>query len=169
MHATHRVLVASLLGAFALVATYGAAHALPQRPMLTVDVAEQMAVACAKFAEEQGFNPLNIAVVDEQGNLIYFRRKRDSYRGSAEIAINKAWTAAKFPFSTRFIGEKIVNRDPNKVHGIQFMDRVTIFPGGLPVMAGDYHIGAIGVSGESAANDEKCAQAGLDAVQDMLQ
>ena len=145
------------------------AHALEMRPLLTVDIAEKIALACEKFGEKEGYRPLNIAVVDEQGNLIYFRRKRASFRGSAEIAINKAWSSAKFPFSTRFIGDKIVNGDPKKIHGFQFMDRIIIFAGGLPIKAGKHHIGAVGVSGASANQDEACAQAGIDAVKGMLQ
>lgn len=144
------------------------AHALEMRPLLTVDIAEKIALACEKFGKKQGYRPLNIAVVDEQGNLIYFRRERGSFRGSAEIAINKAWSSAKFPFSTRFIGEKIVNGNPKKVHGFQFLDRIIIFAGGLPIKAGKHHIGAVGVSGASADQDEACAQAGIDAVKRML-
>ena len=156
--------IGALLGMLVMTS----AHAIEMHPVLTLDIAEKMALACEKFGEQEGYRPLNIAVVDEQGHLIYFRRKRDSFRGSAEIATNKAWTSAKFPFPTRFMGEKIVNREPPKVHGIQYMDRLIIFPGGLPVMALDHHIGAIGVSGATGDQDEACAQAGIDAVKDML-
>jgi glc operon protein GlcG len=156
------------LGALLCLTVFSTAHAIEMRPLLTVDIAEKMALACEKFGEQEGYRPLNIAVVDEQGHLIYFRRKRDSFRGSSEIAINKAWSAAQFPFPTRFMGEKIVNRDPQKVHGIQFMNRLIIFPGGLPIMAGNHHIGAIGVSGATGDQDEACAQTGIDAVKDMM-
>ena len=44
------------------------------------------------------------------------------------------------------------------------------FAGGLPVMnAAGEHIGSIGVSGASSGDDELYAQAGIDAVADMLQ
>jgi uncharacterized protein GlcG (DUF336 family) len=164
-----RQLVGTTLGALLLMAGIHTANAIEMRPLLTLDIAEKMALACEAFGEKEGYRPLNIAVVDEQGNLIYFRRSRDSFRGSIDIAINKAWTSAKFPFPTRFLGDKIVNADPNKVHGIQFMDRLIIFPGGLPVISGKHHIGAIGVSGATGDQDEACAQAGIDAVKDMLQ
>ena len=164
MNRTSRFLVAAAAGLIFLT-TFTTAQALEQRPILSVAVAEKMALACEKFGEQQGFKPLNIAIVDEQGNLIYFRRKRDSYRGSIEIAINKAWTSAKFPFPTRLLGEAIVNREPGKVHGIQFMERLIIFPGGLPIMSGKHHVGAIGVSGATGDQDEACAKAGLEAAQ----
>ena len=39
----------------------------------------------------------------------------------------------------------------------------------LPIMSGDgYHLGGIGVSGDSGANDAICAQAGIDAAADDL-
>ncbi|MCH8843515.1 MAG: heme-binding protein [SAR324 cluster bacterium] len=162
-----RLFVAAMAAVFFMLSV-APAISLEMRPLLTLDIAEKIALACEIFGEREGYRPLNIAVVDEQGNLIYFRRSRNSFRGSADIAINKAWTSAKFPFSTRFLGEKIVNRDPNVVHGIQFVDRLIVFPGGLPIMAGEHHIGAVGVSGATGDQDEACAQAGIDAVKDLL-
>ena len=162
-----RLFVAAMAAVFFMLSV-APAISLEMRPLLTLDIAEKIALACEIFGEREGYRPLNIAVVDEQGNLIYFRRSRDSFRGSADIAINKAWTSAKFPFTTRFLGEKIVNRDPNVVHGIQFVDRLIVFPGGLPIMAGEHHIGAVGVSGATGDQDEACAQAGIDAVKDLL-
>ncbi len=42
--------------------------------------------------------------------------------------------------------------------------------GGLPIQAGGAIIGGIGISGApSGETDEKCAQAGLDAIQDDLE
>jgi glc operon protein GlcG len=46
---------------------------------------------------------------------------------------------------------------------------IIAFAGGLPIMsAGGAHVGAIGVSGGTADQDEQCAQAGLDAAKDAL-
>ena len=47
---------------------------------------------------------------------------------------------------------------------IAHLDDVITFAGGLPIMAGGVHIGGIGVSGNTADNDEVCAQAAIDAV-----
>ncbi|ETX06146.1 MAG: hypothetical protein ETSY2_18885, partial [Candidatus Entotheonella gemina] len=142
---------------------------LPRVPTLTTEIAEKMAIACEKYGQAQeGWRPLNIAIVDAGGELFYFRRDPTSFKGSIEIAINKAWTATRFGFPTRAIGG-IVNSEPGKVHGIQFMDRLIIFPGGQPIVAADTVIGGIGVSGATGDQDEECAKAGLDAVKDMLQ
>jgi uncharacterized protein GlcG (DUF336 family) len=107
---------------------------------------------------------MNIAVLDAGGGLLYFRRHPDAFRGSVDISINKAWTATQFGFPTRLFGEVIIKA----ANGIQFTPRLIIFPGGLPIKAGDALIGGIGVSGATGDQDEECAQAGLDAVKDML-
>ena len=141
---------------------------LPREPMMTTELAETIAVTCHEYAKQQeGWRPLNIAIVDDGGELFYFRRDPTSFQGSIEIAINKAWTATRFGFPTRGLGD-LVNREPGKVHGIQFMDRLIIFAGGLPIVADGTIIGGVGVSGATGDQDEECAQAGLDAVADML-
>ena len=71
---------------------------------------------------------VNIAVLDDGGGLLYFRRHPGAFRGSVDISINKAWTATQFGFPTRFFGSTIVNAAP----GIQYTPRLIIFPGGLP-------------------------------------
>ena len=141
---------------------------LPRVPALTTELAETIAITCAEYGKKQeGWRALNIAIVDDGGELFYFRRDPMSFKGSIEVAINKAWTATRFGFPTRAIGG-IVNQEPGKVHGIQFMDRLIIFPGGLPIIADGTVIGGVGVSGATGDQDEECAQAGLDAVKDML-
>jgi glc operon protein GlcG len=146
-------------GAVLAAGMSSSAFALDNKPVLSIEVAEKMALACDKFANSKGWK-VNIAVLDEGGGLLYFRRHPASFRGSVDIAINKAWTATQFGFPSRFFGSTIVNAAP----GIQYTPRLIIFPGGLPVKAGDALIGGIGVSGVTGDQDEECAQVGLDAV-----
>ena len=55
------------------------------------------------------------------------------------------------------------------MEGIAPVPGIATFAGGLPIMTGSgAQIGGIGVSGASADEDEQCAQAGIDAVADML-
>jgi glc operon protein GlcG len=142
---------------------FGSAHALDQKPVLSVDVAEKMALACDAYAKSHGWK-MNIAVLDDGGGLLYFRRDPASFRGSVDISINKAWTATQFGFPSRTFGEMIVKR----AEGIQYTPRLIIFPGGLPVRAGDALVGGIGVSGATGDQDEECAKVGLDAAKDLL-
>src|SRR2546422_11168667 len=71
---------------------------------------------------------MNIAVLDDGGGLLYFRRDPASFRGSVDISINKAWTATQFGFPTRLFGESIVKA----ADGIQYTPRLIIFPVGCP-------------------------------------
>lgn len=145
----------------------GQAAALEQRPILTLDMAKRMAEACEAFRAEKGWRPVNIAIYDEGADLKYFLRQEDAFRGSIQIAQLKGQTAANFPRSTRQFGEFAYGGD--RPHGIQEVPGVVVFPGGLPIITRDgHHIGGIGVSGDTSDQDEQCAQAGLDAIADML-
>lgn len=153
----------ALIGIMVSLVGAAPANALPRKPVLTTAVAEKMALACEAYSKQKGWK-MNIAVVDRGGELLYFRRDIDSFRGSIKIAINKAWTSSKFGFPSRLFGEVIIKR----ANGIQLMPRLIIFPGGLPIKVGKVLIGGIGVSGASGDQDEECAKAGLAAVKGML-
>ncbi len=49
------------------------ASALETKPVLSVEIAEKMALACDKYAASKGWK-VNIAVLDDGGGLLYFRR-----------------------------------------------------------------------------------------------
>jgi len=164
MRVSIRVTGTLLIAAALAAAAPGAASALDKKPVLSVEAAEKMALACERLAKTNGWK-LNIAVLDDGGGLLYFRRDPGSFRGSVDISINKAWTATQFGFPSRLWGEVIVKR----AEGIQYTPRLIIFPGGLPIKAGDALIGGIGVSGATGDQDEECAKAGLEAAKDLLQ
>ena len=158
------------LGAIAVVAmTAGGAladgHGLPKVPMLTLEIAKKMAAACEAMSVEKGWR-MDIAVVDRGADLVLFHRMDNAFLVSTEIAIDKAKTSASLPFPTRMVAEIAHGKDgaSGPVPGIAHVDGVITFAGGLPIMVGDAHIGGIGVSGNSADNDEVCAQAAIDAV-----
>jgi uncharacterized protein GlcG (DUF336 family) len=52
--------------------------------------------------------------------------------------------------------------------GLALVPGVLSIPGGLPIKVGDVLVGAIGVGGSMPDNDELCAQAGLDAIKELL-
>lgn len=134
-----------------------------KKTVLGIETARKMADACVAMAKEKGWK-MNIAILDDGGNLKYFERMDGAFRGSIQIAQLKANTSTMFPFPTKALGE-VAQRVPGIVH----VPGLVTFEGGLPIMtAGGEHIGAIGVSGAKAEEDGLCAQAGLDAVKDML-
>ncbi len=136
------------------------AIAQQKKTTLGLDAAKKMTAACEQYARKEGWNMV-IAVVDAGGELKQFSRMDNAFRASIEIAHLKANTSSGFPFSTRQVGEVAQQRVPGIVH----VPGIVTFAGGLPIItASGEHIGAIGVSGGTADQDEVCAQAALDAV-----
>ena len=121
--------------------------------------------ACAgavAHAESLGLH-INVAVVDTGGTLAAFLRQPGAFLHSVDIAIDKAYTAASFGFSTALWGD-VVGQDELLRIGLNQRPRLVMFGGGLPVVEGGERLGGIGVSGGSAAQDEACARAGLRAI-----
>jgi glc operon protein GlcG len=114
---------------------------------------------------------INISVVGSGANEIFFERMDCAYLGSGDVARHKAETSARFPFPTRGVEQLAYGKDlkGGTLPGLAHVPGIVAFAGGLPVMTDDKaHIGAIGVSGGTADQDETCAQAGIDAVKDAL-
>ena len=142
---------------------FNIASAQESKVFLTQATAQKMAAACEAKAKAEGWKII-IAIVDDGGVLKHFTRMDDSFLISVEISQMKANTAAGIPFSSRKFGEIAT-----QVKGIELTPRTATFPGGLPIItASGRHLGGIGVSGASGDQDEACAQAGLDAVKDLL-
>jgi uncharacterized protein GlcG (DUF336 family) len=156
------------------IVTFGlfaaSAAALDKKPVITLELAKKMIVGCEAKAQQQGWK-MNIAVVDNGANLVAFERMDGAYLGSGYVAQHKAMSSVNIPIPTRTIGEIAYGKDqqPPRLPGIALIPGVIAFPGGLPVTTADKTlVGAIGVSGSTSDNDEICAQAGLDAVKDLL-
>ena len=124
-----------------------------------VSVALEAAIA---RAESIGVR-INVAVADSGGNLAGFLRMPGAFLQSIDIAIDKAYTAAGFGFSTKD-WMKLVGHDEGMKLGFSARPRLVVFGGGLPIRAGGALIGGIDVSGASEAQDEECARAALDAI-----
>ncbi len=68
--------------------------------MVTLNDARRVIAAAEKQAEEIG-QPMNIAVVDEGGNLVAHVRMDGAWIGSIDISINKAFTSRAFDIATK--------------------------------------------------------------------
>jgi len=131
--------------------------------MITLADARRIIAAAEKKAEEIG-QPMNIAVVDQGGNLVAHVRMDKAWFGSVDISINKAWTSKAFDISTKQLGE--LSQSGDQFFGIHASNRgrVMIFAGGVPLKRGDQVVGAIGVSGGLGAQDQAVAEAGAQAL-----
>lgn len=123
--------------------------------------------------------PVAIAVVDDQGELVYFAREDGAYPWYCHMAIRKAYTAARVNTNTgdwvKF--QKEAGREmaswltcDSKLAGIQG-GVVIKLPGGTNgspenTLSQD-KIGGIGVSGKWAKDDEALALLGLKAFNEL--
>ena len=84
-----------------------------------------------------------------------------------EMALNKAYTAL-FGVSTQDFFN-FIKGDPSLLAGIPTLSRVAAWGGGFPIKADGEIVGAIGLSGAPAVqNDVDCARAALALVSDAV-
>ncbi|HZL26452.1 MAG TPA: heme-binding protein [Acidobacteriaceae bacterium] len=131
--------------------------------MLQLTDARRIIAAATAEAEKIG-QPMNIAVVDEGGNLLAFERMANAWLGSIDIAIKKAWTSRAFDIETKALGENSQSGD--QFFGIHASNggKVMIFAGGVPLKQDGKVIGGLGISGGSGKQDQAVAEAGATAL-----
>jgi uncharacterized protein GlcG (DUF336 family) len=129
---------------------------------MTLAEARKIISAAEQKAAEIG-QPMNIAVVDQGGNLVAHVRMDNAWIGSVDIAINKAWTSRAFDISTKELAE--FSQSGEQFFGIHASNRgrVMIFAGGIPLKRNGQVLGAIGVSGGVGKQDQAVAEAGAAA------
>ncbi|MFA7585145.1 MAG: heme-binding protein [Novosphingobium sp.] len=130
---------------------------------LSADALQSALSAAARKAEAMGV-AVNIALVDAGGNLAAFLRMPGAFLASIDIAIDKAWTANSFGMSTTDFAAMLEGESAMVRDGLMSRHRVAAFPGGHPLRRDDAMLGAIGVSGASAGQDDEIALAGLMAL-----
>ncbi len=113
-----------------------------------------------------------VCIVDEGGYPIVLERMDGARITGAQIAWNKAFTAAGHKRSTH-----LFNQPPNgpalpgnEAFGIQFSfdGRFAVFVGGFPIVVDGEVVGGIGLSGGNGEQDTGCGLAALAALRDAL-
>jgi uncharacterized protein GlcG (DUF336 family) len=100
-----------------------------------------------------------VAVTDATGNLRAFERTDGAPFLTAEVAIDKAWTASSFGFATH-VWNDYVTSDP-KVAPLAHRPRMVAVGGGYPIIENGKLIGGIGISGGNYQQDQEAAAAAL--------
>jgi uncharacterized protein GlcG (DUF336 family) len=120
-----------------------------------------IAAAEKKSAEIQ--QPMNIAVVDEGGNLVSHVRMDGAWLGSIDISMKKAYTSRAFDIATADLATH--SQSGGQFFGIHASNdgKIMIFAGGIPLKRDGKVCGAIGVSGGSGEQDHAVAAAGAQA------
>src|ERR1700682_4232858 len=130
--------------------------------MVTLEEARRIIEAAERKAGEIN-HPMNMAVVDEGGNLVSHVRMDEAWLGSIDISINKAYTSRAFDISTKDLAEH--SQSGGQFFGIHASNggRAMIFAGGVPLRRAGKVVGGVGVSGGSGEQDHAVAEAGAKA------
>ena len=103
-----------------------------------------------------------VAIVDPAGNLVYYEKMDNTQLGSANIALDKARTAALFKRPTKAFQDALAAGG----EGLRILrlQGVTPVEGGFPLVIEGKIVGGIGVSGMASAQDAQCSKAGADSL-----
>jgi len=129
---------------------------------LTLECASTIADKTLAKARSSKFRPMCVAVLDDGGCLKVLKREDGASILRPQIAIGKAWGAIGMGESSRSLGERLKER-PAFLGALSTMSEGKVVPvaGGVLIMSGNEIIGAVGVSGGTADEDEACAIEGI--------
>jgi len=136
-----------------------------EKHSISSELAQKMVNAAVRKAKELGVSE-NVVILDDGGNLKAFSRMDGAPILCIEMAQNKAYTALLGVSTQDFFD--FIQRDPSLLAGIPTLSRVAAWGGGFPIKVDEEIVGAIGISGAPAVqNDVDCAKAALALVPDM--
>ena len=112
----------------------------------------QTILQAAKERAQQRSAPSAIAVVDPAGDLLAFQRMDGVRPASADLAIEKARTAARLQRSTAEIEDSI---DQGRTAFVTA--GIPVLRGGMPIRVNGAVVGAVGIAGLSKETDAEIA------------
>jgi glc operon protein GlcG len=126
------------------------------------DQAKAAADAATAEAKKNNWH-MAVSVVGPEGELIYFEKMDGAQSSSAALAEAKARTSALFRRPSKVFADQF---SAGNVAFMTFPDaaRPIASEGGIPIVLNGKLVGAIGVSGGTAAQDSVAATAGANAV-----
>jgi glc operon protein GlcG len=137
---------------------------LPSRKTLSLEAA-RVALEAAEAEAQRGHWRVVIAVVDEGGHAIALARMDGAQWSSIETAVAKARAATAWKRPTRLLEESINN---GRTAFLSISQGMGLLQGGVPIEVDGAVVGAVGVSGVKASDDEVIALAGVNALKAAL-
>lgn len=144
--------------ALAAVAPVAAYAQLADTKVLTLAAVKNAIAAAESEAKANGWN-VSIAVTDANGDLLGFHRMDGASILSIQISQAKAQTSAKTKRASKDYQDRVTA-------GTLVTLAMPLLPleGAVPITVNGVHVGAIGVSGATSAQDAQCAMKGAAAV-----
>jgi len=147
--------------AFAQAPPATSVYLIPLGPPISVETAKKAAAAALVEARKNGWLQ-TVAVVDPNGTLVYYEKMDNVELATADLAIDKARSAALYKRPTKVFQDGLEKGGVNlRIFGLKGAVPVE---GGLPIIVDGKLIGAIGLSGDTTEHDGQCAKAGVDAL-----
>ncbi|ADL00785.1 hypothetical protein MMB232_01417 [Brevundimonas subvibrioides] len=134
------------------------APAPPYGTPISLDAAQALIDRAVAYGQSKGWR-LAIAIVEPSGELVAFARMDDTQYGSIHVAQRKAETAARYRITTALMEERV---QTGRIVTLANSEAFAI-AGGIPIVVEGRIVGAIGVSGATAAQDTETATAALAA------
>ena len=137
---------------------------LPTRRTLTLEAARIALGAAEAEALKNGWRVV-IAVVDDGGHPILLARLDGAQWSSISTAVEKARAATAWKRPTRLLEESVNN---GRTAFVTISQGMALLQGGVPIEVEGAILGAVGVSGVKASDDEIVALAGVNALKTAL-
>jgi uncharacterized protein GlcG (DUF336 family) len=129
----------------------------PYGAPIGIESAKKAAAAAIAEATKNHWN-MAVAVVDPNGTLIYYEKMDNTQLGSADVAVEKARSAARFKRPTKAFQDALAAGGAGL--RILSLPGAVAVEGGIPIIAEGKIVGAIGLSGDTSDHDGQCAAAG---------
>lgn len=152
-----RTLLLSLLLWAASVS--GAEAQLARKRVLSLEASRAVLQAAEAHARQNRWNVV-ISIVDDGGHPVLLQRMDDTQTASVEIALRKAAAAAAFRRSTAEVASWVAGG----ATAMLVLPGAIPIAGGRPLVVDGVVVGAIGVSGVTADQDDAIAAAGVEAL-----
>ncbi len=112
---------------------------------------------CAKAMGKQAV----IAVCNSEGNPIAVHVMDGAFLVSYDVAIKKAYTAVSVKMPTKDLYDLV--QPGQTFYGLQNVDKMVCFGGGVPLKIGDTIVGGLGISGGTGEEDHALCECGIKA------
>lgn len=137
---------------------------LPTKKALNLEAARVAMAASESEAKRNGWNVV-IAVVDDGGHTVLLQRLDNAQISSIDTAVAKARAAVAWKRPSRLLEESVNN---GRTAFLSISQGMGLLQGGVPIEVDGTVIGAVGVSGVKASDDEIIALAGVNALKAAL-
>src|SRR5260370_28211742 len=148
-----------IFAVIALCALWARAQLMPNPygPSVTLEDAKKAVAGVLAEGNKNSWN-MAVAVVDPSGNLVYYEKMDATQLGSANLAIDKARSAARFKRPTKAFQDTLAAGGVGlRILGVEGAVPVE---GSVPLAIDGKLVSAIGASSDTPDHDGQCAQAG---------